>query len=73
MDVPVWGPTLGARLPTAVFTAAAGRMEILSLHSVIPEFCHITGIKTQAWFHDYVLDDSKEVQQNVVDQKAAAL
>lgn len=45
--------------PKAVFTAAAGGMEILSLHSVIPEFCHMTGIKTQVWFHDNTPDDSK--------------
>lgn len=41
-------------------------MEVLSLHTVIPEFCHMTGIKTQVWFHDHISDDSK---QNV--QKAA--
>lgn len=39
--------------------AAAGGMEILSLHSVIPEFCHTT----QVWFHDNIPDDSKEVQK----------
>lgn len=48
-------------------------MEILSLHSVIPEFCHITGIKTQAWFHDYIPDDLKEVQQNVGPKSDGAL